>query len=161
MTKTQPARGGVRSLQSRAIAALARRDYSRLELAKKLSEHEPDQQAVASLLDELTQKGFLSDERFALATARRLSARYGRARVEQTLSAHNLDRALIDQALACASQENGSELQRAFQVWQKRFGQPPADLPQKAKQFRFLTARGFSPDVLRRLEAMGYMPPDE
>ena len=161
MTKTQPARGGVRSLKSRAIAALARRDYSRLELAKKLSEHEPDQQAVASLLDELTQKGFLSDERFALATARRLSARYGRARVEQTLSAHNLDRALIDQALACAFQENGSELQRAFQVWQKRFGQPPTDLPQKAKQFRFLTARGFSPDVLRRLEAMRYMPPDE
>jgi regulatory protein len=160
LTKTDPARGS-RSLKSRAIAALARRDYSRLELARKLSEHEPDEQVVASLLDELTQKGFLSDERFALATARRLSARYGRARVEQTLSGHHLDRSLIDQALTLATQEHGSELRRAFEVWQKRFGQPPADLPEKAKQFRFLTSRGFSPDVLRRLEAMRYMPPDE
>ncbi|MFZ9140389.1 MAG: recombination regulator RecX [Burkholderiaceae bacterium] len=160
MTKTDPARGS-RSLKSRAIAALARRDYSRFELARKLSEHEPDEQVVAGLLDELTQKGFLSDERFALATARRLSARYGRARVEQTLSGHNLDRGLIDQALTLATQDSGSELRRAFEVWQKRFGQPPADLPEKAKQFRFLTSRGFSPDVLRRLEAMRYMPPDE
>ena len=152
---------GYRSLKSRAIAALARRDYSRVELARKLAEHEPDEQAVASLLDELTQKGFLSNERFALATARRLSARYGRARVEQTLSLHQLDRSLVDQALEAAAQENGSELQRAFLVWQKRFGRPPIDLPEKAKQFRFLTARGFSPDVLRRLEAMRYMPPDE
>jgi hypothetical protein len=55
LTKTDPARGS-RSLKSRAIAALARRDYSRLELARKLSEHEPDEQVVASLLDELTQK---------------------------------------------------------------------------------------------------------
>jgi len=160
LTKTDPARGS-RSLKSRAIAALARRDYSRFELARKLSEHEPDEQVVEGLLDELTQKGFLSDERFALATARRLSARYGRARVEQTLSGHNLDRGLIDQALTLATQESGSELRRAFEVWQKRFGRPPADLPEKAKQFRFLTSRGFSPDVLRRLEAMRYMPPDE
>jgi regulatory protein len=160
LTNESSARGQ-RSLKSRAIAALARRDYSRVELARKLAEHEPDEQVVASLLDELTQKGFLSNERFALAAARRLSARYGRARVEQTLSLHQLDRSLVDQAMAAAAQENGSELQRAFLVWQKRFGRPPADLPEKAKQFRFLTARGFSPDVLRRLEAMRYMPSDE
>lgn len=152
---------GQRSLKSRAIAALARRDYSRAELARKLATHEPDEQAIAGLLDELTQKGFLSDERFAQATARRLAARYGRARIEQTLGQHQLDRSLVDQALDHALAESGSELQRAHAVWLKRFGQAPTSLSEKARQFRFLVSRGFSPDTLRRLEAAGFMPPEE
>jgi regulatory protein len=35
-------------------------------------------------------------------------------------------------------------------VLDRKFGAPPADLAARAKQMRFLTARGFSPEVIAR-----------
>ncbi|MFX7731732.1 RecX family transcriptional regulator, partial [Acinetobacter baumannii] len=44
------------------------------------------------------------------------------------------------------------ELDRARSVWLKRFGdQPPREPAEQARQTRFLLARGFAPDVVRRL----------
>ena len=31
-----------------------------------------------------------------------------------------------------------------MQLWQRKFGSPPADLRERARQMRFLAARGFS-----------------
>ncbi|NMM79239.1 recombination regulator RecX, partial [Acidovorax sp. SRB_24] len=36
-------------------------------------------------------------------------------------------------------------------VWDKRFGAAPADAKAWARQVRFLTARGFAADVVRRV----------
>jgi regulatory protein len=44
-----------------------------------------------------------------------------------------------------------SELQRARDVWQRRFEKPPQDAAERAKQARFLAARGFDGDVIRRV----------
>ena len=44
-----------------------------------------------------------------------------------------------------------TELQRATDLWRKRFGTPPADLKEKAKQLRFMAARGFSSAVVSRV----------
>jgi regulatory protein len=44
-----------------------------------------------------------------------------------------------------------SELQRAREIWQRRFEQPPADAAERAKQARFLAARGFDGEVIRRV----------
>ncbi|MEW5881762.1 MAG: RecX family transcriptional regulator, partial [Pseudomonadota bacterium] len=41
-----------------------------------------------------------------------------------------------------------SELSRAREVWRKRFGTPPRDDAERAKQLRFLASRGFSTDVI-------------
>jgi len=35
-------------------------------------------------------------------------------------------------------------------VWQRRFGVPPKDPRERARQLRFLAARGFSGEVARR-----------
>ena len=45
----------------------------------------------------------------------------------------------------------GSELEQARAVWRKRFGQPPADLKERARQSRFLHGRGFSAEVIRQV----------
>jgi regulatory protein len=44
----------------------------------------------------------------------------------------------------------GTEVERAREVWRKKFGQPPADASARARQMRFLAARGFSGEAVRR-----------
>src|SRR5690242_21447640 len=58
------------TLRQRALAALARRDHSRAELARKLGRGAEDSAALEALLDEFEANGWLSDERFASSAAR-------------------------------------------------------------------------------------------
>jgi regulatory protein len=53
-----------------------------------------------------------------------------------------------------------SEVRRARDIWRKRFGQPPADLRERARQMRFLAARGFSGEVVRQVLGGGEDEPD-
>ena len=50
-----------------------------------------------------------------------------------------------------AGQLRATELERARAVWQKKFGAPAADTAARARQARFLAARGFAADVVRRV----------
>lgn len=139
------------SLLQRAIAALARREHSRAELARKLQRHLPkgaDPSEVDRVLDELARKGMLSEARFAASLVRARGARFGAVRVRQELRQHSLAPDLIAQATAELAK---SEVVRARQIWRKRFGAPPRDDAERAKQLRFLAARGFSTDVILRV----------
>ena len=44
-----------------------------------------------------------------------------------------------------------TEFERACAIWQQRFGRAPADLRERARQHRFLAARGFDGDVIGRV----------
>ncbi len=44
-----------------------------------------------------------------------------------------------------------SEVERAREVWRKKFGEPAADAAATGKQMRFLLTRGFSSDAVRRV----------
>ena len=48
-----------------------------------------------------------------------------------------------------------TELQRAREVWRRKFGALPADAAERGKQARFLAARGFDGEVIRRVLADG------
>ena len=43
------------------------------------------------------------------------------------------------------------EIERAREVWRKKFGQPAVDPAGRAKQMRFLAARGFGSEAIRRV----------
>lgn len=64
------------------------------------------------------------------------------------LQAKSLDADLVSQTLARA---RDSELDRARVVWQRRFGSAPADVRQRARQQRFLAARGFEAATIDRV----------
>jgi regulatory protein len=136
------------SLKGRALAALARREYSRLELARKLQPHAESAEQLDAVLDALEAAKLLSNARFAESLAHRRAERFGVARVKQELKSHQLAPELI---AAQVDQLRASEFERARAVWQKRFGEPPLDAPARARQMRFLVARGFSADVIRRV----------
>ncbi|MDZ4160269.1 MAG: recombination regulator RecX [Burkholderiales bacterium] len=153
------------SPKGRALRLLSLREYSRVELGRKLATHATPGDDVEALLDGLVTQGWLSDERAADSMVRQKSPQWGNARLKQALQAKGLPASVVAQALAQVPQEAGSEEVRAARVWQRKFGTPATDAATKAKHFRFLLARGFSAHavgaVLKQahLIASGEWPP--
>lgn len=138
------------SLKARAVAMLSRREHSRLELARKLAPHtDPsDPQQLDRVLDELERDNWLSDVRFAQSLAHRRASQKGSALVLQELRQHGLSN---DQLSSIGQSLQSTELQRATEVWKKKFGSPPADAREYARQFRFLASRGFASSCLKQI----------
>lgn len=137
------------SLKGRALKYLAAREHSRAELLRKLAPHAEEPAEVERVLDELEARGLLSAERFVESLLHRRAARFGTARLRQELQQHKLPADAVAQAVEAL---RGTELERARAVWQRRFGgEPAADAAERARQMRFLTARGFSSEVIRRV----------
>jgi regulatory protein len=145
------------SLRARALQYLARREYSRAELRGKLLPHaQPDAddgfdsaQAqpvdLDALLDDLTARGWLSDERAATQLLHTKRSRLGTQRITHELRQKGITEELISVALP---QLKETELDAAREVWRKKFGTAPQDEKEKAKQVRFLQSRGFGFDVI-------------
>lgn len=138
------------SLKSRALRLLSMREHSRLELERKLREHETREGELAEALDTLAARGFISDERVADSVLHRRAGKLGASRVKAELQAKGLDAEVVREAI---EQLRGTEVERAREVWRRKFGQPPADAAERAKQMRFLAARGFSGETVRRVIA--------
>ncbi|MDR7299621.1 regulatory protein [Pelomonas aquatica] len=170
------------SLKARAIGLLAQREHSRAELRRKLLRIELQQArraalalakasaatsgadddgsepaagydaptteaAVDALLDALAADGYLNETRFVESRLHVRAGRFGAQRIQQELAQHGLKLDAEQQAALRAT-----ELERAREVWLRRFGAEPApDATERARQSRFLLARGFAPEVVRRL----------
>jgi regulatory protein len=141
------------SLRTRALQYLARREYSRAELAAKLRPYvqvEDDFEQLQpidleSLLDGLVESGYLSDERAATQLLHARRPRFGTQRITHEMHQKGLSEELIADALPVLKD---SELETARDVWQRKFGSFPQDAKEKAKQMRFLQSRGFGFDVI-------------
>ena len=136
------------SLKSRALRLLSTREHSRAELERKLQSHEVEPGSLAQALDALQARGFISDQRVIESVVHRRANSLGAMRVRQELQAKGLDREAVTQAVASLQ---ATELERARGVWQKKFGQVAPDPSTRARQMRFLAARGFGADVIRRI----------
>lgn len=136
------------SLKARAVGFLSRREHSRVELERKLAPHADDPAELKRVLDGLEREQWLSDTRFAQGLARRKAPLQGTARIMQELRQHGLPDEQLEQLRA---ELQSTEVQRARQVWQKKFSQPPGDVKEYARQFRFLASRGFSANCLRQI----------
>jgi regulatory protein len=144
------------SLLARALGYLARREHSRAELARKLASHAASAEQLNQLLDDLEAKKLLSEARFVEVLARSRGERFGAARIKQELRAHGVQADLVRSTV---SDLQKSELDRARAIWQRRFGAVAPDAAGRAKQMRFLAARGFSAEVVRKV--VGGQPEDE
>ncbi|QEI09480.1 recombination regulator RecX [Pigmentiphaga aceris] len=132
----------------RAADYLSRREHSRFELARKLGRWSDDRDEIEAVLDALTREGWMSTSRFVQSVVHRRASRQGTSRIIQELRQHGIDQAEI---AAVKPELQASEFVRAQTVWSKRFGAVPPDRETWAKQARFLAARGFSQDVIRRV----------
>lgn len=145
---SDPSASGKRSgptLKARAIRHLARREHSRAELRGKLASQTDDAQALDALLDELEAKSLLSDRRYSEVVVRASASRHGAARIARKLADAGVDGQISAPLL---SRLKAHEPQLAFDLWSRRFGSLPGTQQEKARQFRFLLARGFGPQVV-------------
>ena len=145
---------GALSVKGRALRYLAQREHSRVELERKLARHvnatEADsaQAQIKRALDELAISGLLSEERAAASVLASQGQRYGVRRLKQTLQLKGLDPELVSATLQAA---RSTEVERAREVWRRRFGAPAADAAERARQMRFMAGRGFEGEIIRRV----------
>lgn len=108
---------------------------------------EAAREEIERLLDELEAAQHLSDARFAESRIHARARRQGTARIQQELSRHGVE---LD--AEAKRQLRDTELARAREVWRRKYGgEPPTDPAERARQMRFLAARGFAAEVVRRL----------
>ena len=166
-------------LRARALRLLARREYSRQELAGKLMSKPmpgparrsargnaddfayfavevaevvpPTETEVNALLDDLEKRKMLSDDRYAEMRTRLRAPRYGNSRLQQELAQKGIDRDTIAAVIA----EQPDELSRCRDLWLKKFGQPPSDMNERMKQTRHLASRGFNMRVIQQVIRSG------
>ena len=161
-----------RSLKARALRWLAQREQSRAELRRKLMPHalaEAEAEAEAmpaaavsmsaplsgqtspaarvdAVLDWLEAHQHLSQERFVESRIHARAPRFGNLRIRQELKQHQV---LLPPLAAQGLRD--TELERARAVRERKFGAPPENVGERARQARFLAGRGFSPDVIGRV----------
>lgn len=136
------------SLKGRALRLLAGREHSRAELEKKLAAYEETPGELQRALDDLQARGFINEQRVVDSVLHRRAARLGTARLKQELQAKGIGAEAVADAVQAL---RGTELDRAREVWRRKFGEPAADAAGRAKQMRFLAGRGFGGDTIRRV----------
>ncbi len=135
------------TLRERALGLLARREHSRAELARKLETAGFAREEMGLVLDTFEAKNWLSDQRFAESYVADHRARAGSIKLAYYLRQRGVSESIIESVL---SKNRDTELERAREVWQKKFGAIPAGAAEKAKQMRFLQGRGFSSAIIRQ-----------
>jgi len=138
------------SLKGRALRLLSLREHSRQELERKLKRFEETPGELAQALDFLEAKDFINAQRVVESVVNSRSRKLGASRVRQELQAKGLPAEAIAEAV---QDMRSTELERAREVWRKKFGEPPVDPAARAKQVRFLVSRGFAPEVVRKVVA--------
>lgn len=139
---------GQLSLKGRALRLLSGREHSRAELERKLAQHEEEPGQLRRVLDELQAKDFINEQRVVDSVLHRRAPRLGAARIRQELQAKGLAPEAVAEAV---TRLQSTELQRAREVWARKFTQLPRDGRERAQQTRFLMARGFGGEVIRRV----------
>jgi regulatory protein len=136
------------SLREQAIRFLARREYARSELEQRLVAKGGERDAIRAVLDALAAEGYLSDVRYARAVVAQKSGSQSRRGIVASLKAKGVGREDIDLAVAESELDDDAALRA---LWQRRFGELPADERAKARQVRFLQARGFALSAILKL----------
>lgn len=143
--KSKPEPG---SLRERALGLLARREHSRMELTRKLELAGFSTEEIAPLLDEFEAKNWLSDRRFAESYVADHRAKSGNIKLAYELRQRGVSNEIIELVL---EEQHDSELERAREVWRKKFKSAPADAAEKARQMRFLQSRGFAQETVKNI----------
>ena len=137
-------------LYQEAIKLLAKRDYSRQELATRLSTLVSDQGRVEAVINKLDEQGYLDDRGVADNILRQgLKIQHGPIRLRLSLRQKGIEQVVIDDALWDMTVD---WLGMARTIRRRQFGlTAPLDEKSKAKLVRHLQHCGHSMDVIREV----------
>jgi regulatory protein len=131
-----------------ALNYLSRREYSAHELRQRLLQKNFEETIINAALIQLEKDNYLSQARFIESLVySKIQRGYGPLRIQQELRQHTIDSEAL---LHSERWQNADWFELARDAREKRFGLTRiSDLKLKAKQFRFLYARGFSQDQIK------------
>jgi len=139
-------------LKKRALYYLGKREYSRLELQKKINvfaqELELEKQTVKDMLNELEGKDWLSDQRFTEQFIFSKKNKYGVEKIRYELKMRGVDETIINDELVKIKSENFS---LAKKIWAKKFDATPHSKEERNKQIRFLQGRGINIELIHKI----------
>jgi regulatory protein len=140
----------LRKALAAAYRFLARRAHSQEELKAKLLRKGFAPTVTAQALEVIARQGYVNDEQASLQWALNLVEKrcWGRYKITAYLQRKGISRELIDKAQKKIWQEF-AESAVARAALKKQYGHCP-DKPPVEKMFRFLKARGFSPEAIYR-----------
>lgn len=127
---------------------LAKREYSYVELGKKLKQFAEESDDIPALLDDFKARGWLSDERFTEQVVHARKTKFGSARVAHELREKGIADDLIAHAIVDVKV---NELANAREIWQKKYRDAPKTREEWAKQARFLQSRGFGFEIIKKV----------
>lgn len=130
-----------KQLYSLALKCLTRREHSVLELSRKLQDKTEHPELVPDIIQELIQKKYLDDARFAEV--------YSRARANKGYGPLRIKRELKEKGISEAGNIAYGNIK---EIYSRKFGgNPPTDRREKAKQIRYLQYRGFSFEEIKKV----------
>ena len=135
------------SLRGRALRLLGRREFARQELEARLRSYvDADKpRELGELLDDLAERGWLSDARYAEAVVRKRTGQYARRSIAQELKRAGVNEEITAAALTQNRESDpGEEFAAALALCQRKFRKVPVEQKEKARQIRFLLSRGYS-----------------
>ncbi|GFE79109.1 hypothetical protein GCM10011487_11090 [Steroidobacter agaridevorans] len=137
-----------KEVEASAVHLLSRREHSTEELKRKLAAKGYPEASIATVLDKLGKKKWVSDERFAANYVHHHARRgQGPVRIRAELRQQGITDEQIQQKIA-GGEQDWSGL--AAEVRRRKFGaELPRSAAERAKQARFLQYRGFNSDQIR------------
>ena len=139
-------------LKKRALYYLGKREYSRLELQKKINafaqELEIDTQNIKNLLNDLEGNNWLSDQRFTEQFIFSKKNKYGVEKIRYELKMRGVDDTIINSELVKIKSEN---YLLAKKIWSKKFDDTPHSQEERNKQIRFLQGRGINIELIHKI----------
>lgn len=144
-------------LRSRALYWLGKRDYSVKDFKQKLDKVCEVDELKSALMEDLIKRDWLSDERYMQGMVRqKLAAGLGLNRIKMELSQHGIK---ADSTVNYLEELEVDWFEQAKHTYEKKYGfsrtanefgkSREAVYKEKAKRFRFMQYRGFSPDQIK------------
>jgi regulatory protein len=159
MDTGSPAAATARGLEL-AYLYLNHRERTTEELRRHLIGHDLEASAVEAAIAELTELGYLDDDRFArlFAQDKRELQGWGNGRIRSALLSRGIDHDVVEAALTEPADSSagedadpggagGGEFARAVAVLERRFPDPPSEHRERERALGVLLRRGYDPEL--------------
>ncbi len=137
-----------------ALKYLARREYSVLELSRKLRKKGFPGPVCERVIEALTEQKLVSDRRYAEAYMHvRVRKGFGPVRIRLALEDAGVDKSIIDDVMGTAEVEWTEQLRVQLH---KKYGESmPVTYKEWVKRARYLNDRGFSSEMIQSVLEFG------
>lgn len=139
----------ISEIRAKAVNFLSRREYCRQEMIQKLTSRGADSELAATVVEQLSDSGLISEERFARDLIRvRIRQGYGPVKIENDLKQRGVEGCLATSCLKDSDTNWNDQLKRVVERKYKR--QSVESFADWAKRASFLRNRGFTAEQIER-----------